>query len=121
MDTLKLIGMRFYGYHGVYPEEEKLGGQFLVDVELKGDFSYENTRDELRRSVDLVEVHNLVREIVCEKRFNLLETLAEEIAELVLNGFGVEEVTVHVRKEAPPIPGSVYAIEALIMRRKVQE
>jgi dihydroneopterin aldolase len=121
MDTLKLIGMRFYGYHGVYTEEEKLGGQFLVDVELRGDFSYENTHDDLKRSVDLTEVHNLVKEIVCEKRFNLIETLAEEIAELVLGGFGVEEVTVRVRKEAPPIPGSVFAIEALVTRKKVQE
>lgn len=117
-DILRLKGMRFYGYHGAYPEERKLGGQFLVNVDLKGDFSYDNTEDELERTVDLVKVYKVVEEIVCEKQFNLLETLAEEIAEVILGGFGVDSVTVSVSKELPPIPGPVQSIEAVITRHK---
>lgn len=115
-DMLRLLGMRFYAYHGAFPEEEKLGGQFIVNLELKGDFSYDDTRDELDRTVDLAEVYRSVEEIVCEKRFNLIETLAEEIAEVTLENFDVQMVTVTVRKEAPPIPGAVSAIEATITR-----
>jgi len=110
--------MRFYGYHGAYPEERKLGGQMLVNIDLKGDFSYDNTEDELKRTVDLVQVYKVVEEIVCEKQFNLLETLAEEIAEVILGGFGVDAVTVSVTKELPPIPGAVQSIEAVVTRQK---
>ena len=115
-DLLRLKNMRFYGFHGAYAEEKRLGGQYRVSIEMTGDFSYENTNDEVKRTVDLVEVYRTVEEIVCEKRFNLIETLAEEIAEVILTGFGIEKVTVCVAKEQPPVPGIVQEIEAVITR-----
>ena len=33
-DEILLEGMRFYGYHGVHPEEQRLGQRFVVDVAL---------------------------------------------------------------------------------------
>jgi len=117
-DILRLRDMRFFGYHGAYPEEKRLGGQFRITVELRGDFSYENTNDDLKRSVDLTAVYRIVEEVVSEKSFNLIETLAEEIADLILGGFGVDGVTVTVVKDNPPIPGAVQAIEAVITRER---
>lgn len=115
-DLLRLKNMRFYGFHGAFPEEKRLGGQYRVSIDMTGDFSFENTNDELKRTVDLVEVYRTVEEIVCEKRFNLIETLAEEIAEVALAGFGIEQITVYVAKEQPPIPGIVQEIEAVVTR-----
>jgi len=117
-DILRLRDMRFFGYHGAYPEEKRLGGQFRVTVELRGDFSYDNTNDDLKRSIDLAAVYRIVEEIVADKSFNLIETLAEEIADLLLGGFGVDSVTVTVVKDHPPIPGSVQSIEAVITRER---
>jgi dihydroneopterin aldolase len=110
--------MRFFAYHGAFPEEERLGGHFYVDLELEADFSGATTRDQLSRSVDVIEVYRLVEEIVCEKRFNLIETLAEEIAREVLEAFKVDAVTATVRKENPPVPGAICAIEATIRRER---
>ncbi|NQS96913.1 MAG: dihydroneopterin aldolase [candidate division Zixibacteria bacterium] len=118
MDELNLRGMSFFGYHGVYPEERKLGCQFSIDLQLKGDFSFESTSDDIRQTVDLVEVYRCIEEIVCEKSFNLIETLAEEIALTVLADFKVNQVTAFVRKLNPPIPGAVDTIEAVITRSK---
>ena len=115
-DVLRLKGMRFYGYHGAYAEEKRLGGQFIVDLELYGDFSYENTEDDVRRTVDLMQVYKTVEEIVCDKRFNLIETLAEEIAEVILSGYGIDSVKVIVSKEQPPIPGVIDSIQAVVYR-----
>jgi len=110
--------MRFFGYHGAFAEEKRLGGQFVVDLELFGDFSYENTEDDVRRTVDLMQVYKTVEEIVCDKRFNLIETLAEEIAEVILSGYGIDSVKVIVSKEQPPIPGVIDSIQAVVYREK---
>jgi len=117
-DILRLKGMRFFGYHGAFAEEKRLGGQFVVDLELFGDFSYENTEDDVRRTVDLMQVYKTVEEIVCDKRFNLIETLAEEIAEVILSGYGIDSVKVIVSKEQPPIPGVIDSIQAVVYREK---
>jgi len=37
-DILKIRNMRFFAYHGLFPEEAKLGQRFEVDVEIGGDF-----------------------------------------------------------------------------------
>lgn len=34
MDTITLTGMSFYGYHGVMPEEQRMGQRFYIDLEL---------------------------------------------------------------------------------------
>ena len=115
---LNLRGMNFFGYHGVYPEERKLGCQFTVDLQLKGDFSLETTNDDIGRTVDLVEVYRCIEEIICDKSFNLIETLAEEIALTVLAEFNVKQVTAFVRKLNPPLPGAIESIEAVITRSK---
>lgn len=118
VDVLRLMGMKFYGYHGAIPEEEKLGGHYTVDLEIIGDFSYDKTNDELAKTVDMEEVFRITEEIVCERRFNLIETLADEIAEVVLDKFVIDEIIVTVRKESPPIPGAVSAMEAIITRSR---
>ena len=108
--------MKFYAYHGALPEEEKLGGHYIVDVELEGDFGYDRTRDELKRTADLAAVYRLTEEIVCERRFNLIETLAEEIADSLLEKFKAAAVTVAVKKPAPPIAGAMDSAEAEVRR-----
>ena len=72
----------------------------------------------MKRTIDLVAVYRIVEEIVSDKSFNLIETLAEEICDLILGGFGVDSVTVTVIKDNPPIPGSVQSIEAVITRER---
>ena len=118
LDILRIQGMRFYAYHGAIPEEEKLGGHFIVDAEIIGDFSYDRTKDELEHTVDLEEVFRLTEQIVTERRFNLIETLADEIAEEILEKYDVDEVIITVRKESPPIPGMVSAMEAIVTRSR---
>jgi dihydroneopterin aldolase len=117
-DILRIRGMRFFAYQGAYPEEKSLGGQLLVDLALRGDFSIENTDDNISRTVNLAEVYDCIEDLIIESKYNLIETLAEKIADIILERFDISEVTVTVRKEAPPIPGIVEAIEAVITRAK---
>jgi len=116
-DVLRLRNMRFYGRHGVLPEEKTLGQRFEVDVELHLDLRPAGQSDELRGSIDYAAVHGLVSYIVTEERFHLLEALAERLAARIREEFGSPEIVVRVRKPHPPVPGDFDGVEVEIHRR----
>lgn len=105
MDKIYLEGLEFYGYHGVLAAEQQLGQRFLVDLELKTDLRAAGVADDLNQTVNYAEVYGLVREIVEQERYALIEALAERIAELVLENFNIQKVKVRVHKPQAPIPG----------------
>lgn len=103
MDTMRLKRMIFYGYHGVYPEENKLGQKYYVDLEMKLDLSRAAASDDVADTVNYAEVHALVKEIVEGPPVKLIETLAANIASAVLGTYTIiHEVTVGVTKPNPP-------------------
>ncbi|HTG68163.1 MAG TPA: dihydroneopterin aldolase [Candidatus Udaeobacter sp.] len=103
MDNMMVKGMRFYGYHGVFPEENKLGQQYYVDIELKMDLEQAAQTDDLNCTVNYAEIHALAKTIVEGPPFKLIEALTGHIASRVLEAYTmVNEVTVRVTKPHPP-------------------
>ncbi len=103
MDKLTLSRMEFYGYHGVFPEENKLGARYYVDVELCLPLSRAGAGDELTETINYAELYGRVRTIVTERSFKLIEALAEHIAQDLLAAYPVlGEVVVRVTKPHPP-------------------
>jgi len=98
-------GIQFFGRHGVTPAEREVGQRFVVDVELRLDLARAGASDRLEDTVNYVAVHDLVRELGRGAPVCLLEALAERIARAILQRFDPKEVTVRVRKPAPPIDG----------------
>jgi dihydroneopterin aldolase len=108
MDKIFLEGLQFYGYHGAYPEERKLGQVFIVDLELYGNFEKPARTDSLEESVDYVKVFQTAKEIVEKEMFQLLEALCLRLCEALLSGFPhVQKVTVKVKKPHVSIPVSL--------------
>ena len=105
-DKIVLQGMVFYGYHGVNPEERTQGQRFVVDLEISRDLSQAGLSDDLSTTVNYSSVFKVAREVVEGKPCNLLETVAERLADAILTRFGVEAVKVRVRKPWAPIKGS---------------
>jgi 7,8-dihydroneopterin aldolase/epimerase/oxygenase len=107
-DEILLEGMRFYGYHGVNPEEQALGQRFAVDVVLVVDLRRAGQSDELAHTVSYSAVYKVVRGIVEGEPRQLIEAVAEEIAATILTEFPrVARVTVTVRKPEVPMKGSM--------------
>lgn len=104
MDKMVLRRMEYFGYHGVFEEERKLGQRFYVDLELELDLREAGQSDDLSKTVNYAEIHELLRKIVEGKSFKLIEALAEHIASAVLDTYTmVDALTVHVTKPHPPI------------------
>lgn len=115
-DRILLQGIQFYGYHGVYEEERRLGQRFLVDVELRLDLAGAASEDDVSAGIDYSQVHAVVLEIGARHQFKLLETLATRIASAILEQFPIEGVTVRVTKPAPPLPGVLAGVGVEVTR-----
>ncbi len=115
MDRLLLEGMAFVGHHGVFPAERELGARFVVDAELERDLSTAGRSDQLDDTLDYREPYNAVRAVVEGEPCQLIETLAERIADRLLACDGVQRVTVRVRKR-PPLPGEFVSVGVEVTR-----
>lgn len=120
-DRIRLQNMVFYAYHGVYGAEKELGQKFAVDVELEADLQAAGRSDDLELTIDYQGVYTVVRDIVEERDFALIEALAEAIAQELLSGFPIDAVTVRVRKPHVPVGGLLDYAEVEIRRENQRE
>lgn len=105
MGRIRLEGLRFHGYHGVFEEESRFGAPFVVDLDLEAELP---EIDDLAATVDYARVYRRVAEVVTGQRFRLIEALAHRLARDVLGGEPlVRAVTVRVHKPHAPLPGVV--------------
>ena len=119
MDKIYLNNMEFYGYHGVLPEENRLGQRFVVDLMVELDLSKAGKTDDLSETVNYAEVYNLCRDIVEGKSYKLIEAVAEQIAEKVLEQFNkIVTCTVKLIKPDPPIPGHYRSVAVEINKTR---
>ncbi|CAM3691961.1 dihydroneopterin aldolase [Marinicrinis lubricantis] len=119
MDKIVLSQMRFYGYHGVFPEETKLGQRFMVDVKLFLDLTSAGRTDRLEETVNYASVTETIRGIVEGKPFKLIEALAERIAAAVLGEYEIiQAITVRVLKPDPPFDIHFQGVSVEIHRKR---
>jgi len=103
MATILISGMKFYGYHGCFEEEQTIGTRFVVDIALTCDIAKAAETDNIEDAVNYVSVYELVREVM-NKPTHLLEALADRIIKSVKSTFPVvERVRVKVCKLNPPL------------------
>ena len=121
-DVMRIRNMRFYGYHGLFSEENMLGQHFEVDVEIFGSFkgwaSHGENPDvnKVEGAVNYPEVYSLVESVVVGERFGLVESVADRLATRIQETFGIEKFLVRVRKPNPPVQGHFDGIEIEVSR-----
>ncbi|NPV53658.1 MAG: dihydroneopterin aldolase [Firmicutes bacterium] len=117
-DKLSLKGMVLYGYHGAFAAEKELGQKFEVDVEMFTDLSAAAQADDLELSINYVDVYTIVKDIVEEREFSLIEAMAEAIAQEILSAYDLRKITVRVRKPHAAVGGVLDYVEVEITRGK---
>lgn len=112
---IHLKGLEFFGYHGLLREEQALGQRFVVDADLFPKQWIKGT-DSINDTINYAEVYQVIKECVESKRYNLLESLAEEMASKILGLFPCSKVRIEVHKPSAPIPGIFRDISVEIIR-----
>jgi len=102
-----LNNIRIYAFHGCMDEEERIGGDYIVNLEVETDMVQPSKSDLLEDAVDYVSLNAIVKEEM-SIRSKLLEHVAQRIMDRILKQFPkVESVAISVAKQNPPIGGDV--------------
>ena len=117
-DRVLMRGLAFYGYHGVMPEERRLGQRFIVDIDMSVSLGDAGRTDDLTKTVDYGGVLADVRAIVEGPPLSLIEAVAERIAAKILVAYAVDAVRVRVRKPDVPLPATLDYVGVEITRRR---
>ena len=116
-DIIRVRNMTFHAYHGVWDEEQEIGQRFEVDLDLTTNTRMAAETDKLKDTIDLYAVFQVVEDVVQNKKFRLVETMAERIAEAIIKQFSLHALMVRVRKPHAPIRGIQDGIEIEIHRK----
>ena len=107
MGIINVNGIRVYAFHGCLPEEGKIGGEYVVDVRITGNFKEAEATDELADTVDYCVVFEAVKREMAI-RSKLIEHAAARIVSALRIAYpNVEQFDVKVTKINPPMNGDV--------------
>lgn len=105
-DRIFIRGIQVHAYHGVFEEEHRLGQKFLFDVDYWVEAQPYARADDFSGAVSYTDVHDAVIAVAKGPRINLIEGLAERVAEKLLADFpSISKVRVVVHKPGAPIAG----------------
>lgn len=100
--------MIFYGYHGHFELEQKVGTRFSVDIAVKADFSEASNSDNLDDAVNYMALYHTIKEEMEGESMFLLEKLNKKIIDRIHREYsGIEEITLSIYKTAPPMGGKI--------------
>ena len=118
MGTIRITKMLFYGYHGVDESEQKRGGTFEVDLEIKSDYLNSMESDLLQDTIDYCKIYESVKNSFSGKRFHLLEALAASIVDSLMKSYPLDSVNIVVRKPHAPINGVIESVEFELEKKR---
>lgn len=102
MDIVFIRELKVDTVVGIYDWERRIRQTVSLDLELGTDIRRAAGSDRIEDTLDYKSVAKRVAQFVAESRFQLVETLAEKVAELVMQEFGVPWLKVTLHK-----PGAV--------------
>lgn len=115
MDQIKIENLKVFAFHGVYSSEKDKGQNFYVNATLYTDFR--EAGDDIEKSTDYGEVCNTIKETMTAKSYDLIETVAEQVAKSILIHFPrIESVDVEIRKPQAPVPMEFDSISVKVNR-----
>ncbi|HEY2241045.1 MAG TPA: 2-amino-4-hydroxy-6-hydroxymethyldihydropteridine diphosphokinase [Streptosporangiaceae bacterium] len=116
MDQIELRGLRVHGRHGVLPFERRDGQDFLIDAVLSVDTRPAAATDDLALTADYGTLSERLAQIVAGEPVQLIETLAQRLADACLAQPVVQRVRITVHKPDAPISRAFSDVAVTITR-----
>jgi dihydroneopterin aldolase len=118
LDRITVTGIGAVGYHGVFDQEKRVGQPFFVDLSLFVDLTAAGRSDDLRDTINYGEIAESVKDVIVGESFNLVEALAQRIADDVLRDYPARAVEVTVHKPKAPIEVTFADVSVTIHRER---
>ena len=117
-DELAVLGIECYGHHGVFEFERREGQIFVIDLALGIDTTPAAASDDLRDTVDYGSLVASVKAAVETDPVDLIETLAQRIADVCLLDDRVQWARVTVHKPDAPLDATFADVTLTITRER---
>ena len=118
LDKISIENLEVYAYHGVYPEENKLGQKFFLSLQLFIDTNRAVGQDDLMQSVNYGEVCFFLKDWMEKNTFCLIETVADRLAQAVLLQYPlVQRIILEVKKPNAPVSLPLESISVTVERQ----
>ena len=119
-DKIILAGVEVTGRHGCTAAERQIEQLFIVDAELFLDLSRAGKSDDLDDTIDYTQVVDDIKKIVGGESRNLMEAVAQEIAETLLRKyFRLYGLKIVLTKVDPPVENSFAGAAVQIVRSRL--
>lgn len=116
-DQIKITDLEVFANHGVFPEENKLGQKFLVSAVLYTDTRKAGKIDDLTASIHYGEVSAFITKYMKEHTYQLLERVAETLAEEMLKSIsGLCKIDLEIKKPWAPVGLPLKTVSVKISR-----
>ena len=104
MGVISIRGLEVYAAHGCLAQERSMGQRFLINVDMHLDLYKSALNDDLEQTVNYSEVCDKLTEWMQEDSYNLIETVADILAEkLLLQYPQIKKVSLELEKPQAPI------------------
>jgi len=102
---------------GIYPEERTKNQDLFIDIEIQYDFNNASRSENVDDTIDYAKISDDITSLAIAKKYQLIETLAEDSAQLILNQYKVESVKIIVKKPGA-VPAAAYPYVEIFRTKK---
>ncbi|HEX8418084.1 MAG TPA: dihydroneopterin aldolase [Methylobacterium sp.] len=118
-DRILVQRIAVFAYHGLLAEEAQIGQRFYISLDCRLDLRAAGISDDVAFTVSYADLTAIATRIATERRFSLIEALAEAIAAEILERFSsIETVGVRVDKPSAPVPAVIEGVAIAITRTR---
>jgi dihydroneopterin aldolase len=117
-DRITIAGLNAHAHHGVYDWERDKGQTFRVDAVLELDTARAAAGDDLDETVNYAELAQRLHAVLAGEPVNLLETLAQRLADVCLANPLVDAVQITVHKPDADLGVPFYDVTVTIRRQR---
>lgn len=117
-DRIRLTGLRVQAHHGVFDHERRDGQPFVIDVTVWLPLGVASEQDDIARTVHYGELAEQVVRAVERDPVDLIETVAERVAQVALGFAAVQRTEVTVHKPEAPIGVPFDDVSVTILRER---
>lgn len=119
MDKILIRDLKIFAYHGVNPEEKVDGQNFVFDIDMSVNMTKACHSDDVEDTVSYAKVIKTVTRVVTEKKYNLLEKVAQVVSDAIFEEYpDVFDVKIVLKKPEAPMKADFNWVGVEIFRER---
>jgi len=118
MDKIIIKNACFLCNVGAAQEERRKKQEIFIDIELFLDIKKASQTDDINKAINYSTIHSSIKNLIENKEYKLIETIAEDIAKNILKNFDISKVLVKIKKPQALANRKVSYVGVEIVRTK---